>query len=386
MNQSTRPITVAIGALPGNRHQMILQAPNRGNQFVTNTRVFNQPQNIRPPLDNANSNTISVNVSGQQLLKVEIPSLSSSSHVTGPSTNQSITGQSIEQSVPGQSINQSIISQSITKPVVSNLEILANSSVPTITSSNIQIAPVINQNLQNAILLNEVPIINNNASIEGKLNENASNVLHLQSINSTPIILENQLPITDGKINQPADQSLKLNENVNILSNKPHISNLGSLIDLGSTPVSVTDNMESFLYNASFGSNNDSSRIPQISTPSSVPEVNNTVPQIHIPELQTDMPMIDISLGGTVTVNDPQENIVLPEQLKSFGSQNISLSSSSCDIDNVLTTTAASSSSQFLSSNISGSHDNLFDITLANSNSDSCFSSKYKSHLIVLLV
>lgn len=102
----------------------------------------------------------------------------------------------------------------------------------------------------------------------------------------------------------------------------------------------------------------------------------NSVPELHIPEGSVNIPgLLDISIGGTVTLSEQVPGL-LSSSTDPEDTLGVPLASSSAT---VTPTTAATTMVGAISLQDSSSSDKLLDITLGNSNSNSSFSGKFSS-------
>ncbi|MPC33376.1 Protein cramped-like [Portunus trituberculatus] len=113
---------------------------------------------------------------------------------------------------------------------------------------------------------------------------------------------------------------------------------------------------------------------------SGAPESGGIVPELHIPEGSVSLPLLDISLGGTVTIADQAPGGLLGTGSQPTLREQLAAAHSPPHIASVLPHSppplpASSMISLNTGSQDSSSADKLMDITLGNSNSNSSFSS-----------
>lgn len=101
-----------------------------------------------------------------------------------------------------------------------------------------------------------------------------------------------------------------------------------------------------------------------------------TVPELHIPEGVVNLPLLDISLGGTVTLEDQAPSLLGESATVTLGAEVPPVSTISTVTSTSVRLTTSTSSMSGVSSLQETSSDKLLDITLGISNSNSSFSSK----------
>lgn len=100
-----------------------------------------------------------------------------------------------------------------------------------------------------------------------------------------------------------------------------------------------------------------------------------TVPELHIPEGVVNLPLLDISLGGTVTLEDQAPSLLGESTTVTLGAEMPPVSTVSTVTSTYVRLTTSTSSMSGVNSLQETSSDKLLDITLGISNSNSSFSS-----------
>ena len=307
------------------------------------------------------SNAISVNVSGKQLLKVEMPLL-----VKTP-----VTSNSLPDKVRPLTKNM-VQSTKVCDPLITNTNVDFQTKVhTTISNSNISegisVKYILPSNVPNSVITN-VPdssqiinkLITNKTmpSCDKKPREIASVTNDNANFspvfgNSDPLHLE--VASSSNSSDMINTCSSTLHTPLRMVSSPDHVSSSGTSGTAGHLAIPSLSSMLN-------SNSNDFSALLQSPI---LPENSS----IGLDDIDTtgNLPMIDISLGGTVTVNNPRERIELPEQLNTFGTE------INCEKNNNSANIGSKSS---LTNSVV---DNLLDITLANSNSNSCFASLLSS-------
>ncbi|XP_069973087.1 serine-rich adhesin for platelets [Penaeus vannamei] len=355
-------------------------------------------------------NAISVNVSGQPLLTVEMPTSASGAPVTVdtpsnsvervealPSTSRvddtlSTTVNTVTNASHVNGLLNTIVSQALSElpdlstppgtPQPSNMNKSPNtgghSTVTTVASCpRIPSPSLFNSSLSldslpslsGGIMTNLPLVSNSSSSISPSL---SSNVL-TQSISSSlsPITkllttastshLELSPPPSQTNsfaslLNTPTPHSISNTPPIQVHNVSPTPPSLSALLSASSPP----DMSRSFASLLS----------PHHENASAV-----TVPELHIPEGVVNLPLLDISLGGTVTLEDQAPSLLGESTTVTLGAEMPPVSTVSTVTSTYVRLTTSTSSMSGVNSLQETSSDKLLDITLGISNSNSSFSS-----------